>query len=77
MSRADQPEAFDAVTAYAIMMAARFGLPHGLGQRTELQSFFQFSTTPTWPLSDVYIYPYGESATDWSPVSFAFKTASP
>lgn len=73
--RATLGHAFDAVTACAIMMAAQFGLPHGLGQGTELGSFFHFSTTPRWPLSDVYIYPYGEMRTDGSPVRFGFRSA--
>ncbi len=70
--RAMLGHAFQAVTACAIMMAAQFGLPHGMGQRTELQAFFHFSALPIWPLSEVYIYPYGESTTDRSPVPFPF-----
>jgi hypothetical protein len=74
--RATLGHAFQAVTACAIMMAAQFGLPHGLGQRSELQSFFHFSAVPRWPLSDVYIYPYGENDGDWSPVYFPFPNAA-
>ena len=55
--RATLGHAFDAVTACAIMMAAQLGLPAGLGQRSEAQAFFRFSTVPAWPLSEVYIYP--------------------
>jgi hypothetical protein len=70
--RATLRHAFDAVTACAIMIAAQFGHPHGLGQRTDLQAFFHFTSVPVWPLSDVYIYSYGEEAADWSPVNFIF-----
>jgi len=69
-SRATLRHAFEAVTACAIMIAAQFGKPHGLGQRTELQDFFHFTSVPTWPLSDVYIFPYGEESADWSAVNF-------
>lgn len=62
--------AFEAVTACAIMIAAQFGHPHGLGQRTELQAFFHFSSVPAWPLADVYIFPYGEEVAAWSAVNF-------
>ena len=58
--RATLCHAFEAVTASAIMVAAQFGLPEGLGQRSELQAFFHVSAFPAWPPSEVYIYPYGE-----------------
>ena len=68
--RATLRHAFEAVTACAIMMAAQFGLPEGLGQQSELQAFFHVSTIPAWPLSEVYIYPYGERPGDWVRVPF-------
>lgn len=71
--RATLGHAFEAVTACVIMMAAQFGLPQGLGQGTELRSFFQLSAVPAWPLSEVYILPYGRETGDWSPVPFCFK----
>ena len=64
--RAMLRHAFDAVTACAIMMGAQFGLPVGIGQRSELQAFFHFWGAPDWPPSEVYIYPYGEHAVGWS-----------
>ena len=73
--RATLGHAFQAVTACAIMMAAQLGLPHGLGQRTELQAFFHFSVTPAWPLSEVYTYPYGEGSGNWTAVPFPFTSA--
>ncbi|MGE0280187.1 MAG: hypothetical protein AB7P20_06185 [Rhizobiaceae bacterium] len=73
--RATLGHVFDAVSACAIMMAAQFGLPAGLGQRTEVQAFFDFSSAPRWSLSEVYIYPYGEGRSDWSAVPFPFKVA--
>jgi hypothetical protein len=57
------------------MMAAQFGSPAGLGQRSEVQAFFDFSTLPSWPLSEVYMYPYGEGPGDWTAVPYPFKVA--
>jgi hypothetical protein len=57
------------------MMAAQFGLPAGLGQRSEVQAFFEFSSLPSWPLSEVYIYPYGEGSGGWAEVPYPFKAA--
>lgn len=64
--------AFAAVTACAIMMVAQYGIPTGLGQQTELRSFFNISAAPAWPLSDVYTYPYGKEPVSWTPVSYPF-----
>lgn len=71
--RATLCHTFEAVTACAIMMAAQFGLLEELGQRSELQAFCHVSAVPAWPLSEVYIYPYGEQPGDWMPVPFGFK----
>ena len=73
--RATLGHAFAAVTACSIMMAAQFGIPAGLGQRSELQSFFHFSAVPAWPLSEVYIYPYGEGSGEWTGVPYPFKAS--
>ena len=70
--RSTLEHAFAAVTACAIMMVAEFGIPAGLGQRSELRAFFNFSATPIWPLSEVYIYPYGEGNGDWTVVRYPF-----
>jgi hypothetical protein len=67
--------AFEAVASCAIMMVAQFGLPVGLGQRTDLSAFFNLNTVPSWPLSEVYVHSYGESAVRWSPVRYEFKGA--
>jgi hypothetical protein len=45
--RATLGQVFEAVSACAIMMAAQFGSPAGLGQRSEVQAFFDFSTLPS------------------------------
>lgn len=55
------------------MLVAQFGLPAGFGEQTDLRSFFSFSAVPTWPLSDVYIFPYGEANGTWSPVNYKFE----
>jgi hypothetical protein len=68
--------AFAAVTACAVMMAAQFGIPAGLGQRSELRAFFNISGVPSWPLSEVYMYPYGEGQGDWTAVSYPFKAGT-
>ena len=65
--------AFAAVTACAIMMVAQYGIPTGLGQQSGLLAFFDVSATPSWPLCDVYIYPYGEGPSDWTPVPYPFE----
>lgn len=65
--------AFEAISACVIMMVAQFGLTMGLGQDSELRSFFDLSAVPTWPLSEVYIHPYGQPSGDWSPVHFLFN----
>lgn len=67
--------AFEAVAACVIMMVAQFGLPVGLGQQNELRAFFNFPAVPVWPISEVYIHPYGEKPVGWSPVQFGFKNA--
>ncbi len=67
---------FEAVSACAVMMVAQFGLPDGLGQRSELRASYRFSALPNWPPSEVYVYPYGDQASDWTPVSFDFSKLS-
>jgi hypothetical protein len=71
--RATLGHAFAAVTACTILMVAQFGIPAGLGQRSELQAFFHFPAVPAWPLSEVYMYPYGEEPGDWVPIPYPFK----
>lgn len=65
-------DAFEAVSACVVMMAAQFGLSNGLGQRSELQATYQFAALPSWPPSEIYIYPYEQPTPDWSPVLFDF-----
>lgn len=72
--RATLQHAFEAVAACAIMAVAQFGLHLDNRRRSELQSFFQFTSLPIWPLSDVYIYPYGERSAGWSSVPFDFDS---
>jgi hypothetical protein len=70
--RATLRHAFEAVSACVIMMGAQFGLGEGLGQRSDVQSFFRFSAVPLWSPSDVYIYPYSGVASGWSPINYSF-----
>lgn len=64
---------FEAISACVVMMAAQFGPDDGLGQSSELRSFFHLSGIPDWPLSKYYIHPHGKPPT---PVHFDFKTAN-
>jgi hypothetical protein len=73
-ARGTLEQAFAAVTACAVMMVAQFGIANGLGQQSELRAFFSISATPSWPLSEVYIYPYGEGPGDWTAVPHPFKS---
>jgi hypothetical protein len=75
--RATLRHVFEAVTGCAIMMAAQFGLPEGLGRSAERDSFFHFSAVPDWRLSEHYIYSYGERPGDWGAVPFKFKFGPP
>jgi hypothetical protein len=71
-ARAALEHAFAAVTACAIMIVAEFGLSPGLAHNSEVRTFFNFTATPTWPLSEVYIYPYGAEHNDWTAVQYPF-----
>jgi len=63
---------FEVVSACVIMIVAQFGLPAGLGQGSELRSFFHFVAVPSWPLSEIYLFPYDKPAGGWTPVDFEF-----
>jgi len=69
--RATLRHVFEAISAAVIMMAAQFG-EDGIGARSEVQSFFKFSTFPDWAPSDLYIEPCEEPMLDWSAVAFNF-----
>ncbi|HTV32936.1 MAG TPA: hypothetical protein VME69_07515 [Methylocella sp.] len=70
--RASLRRVFEAISACVIMMAAQFGSAEGLGQGSELRSFFHLSCIPDWPLSAYYIPPFGGQP---KPVHY-FKTAN-
>ncbi len=71
--RATLHHVFEAISACVIMMAAQFGPVEGLGQGSELRSFFHLSGIPDWPLSQYYIPPFGKQP---SLAHFDFKTAT-
>lgn len=52
--------AFHAISACFIMLVAQYGTYDGLRHNPEITSFFHLATVPSWPLSEVYIFPYGE-----------------
>ena len=54
-TRATLRNVFEAVSACVIMMVAQFGSIVGLGQNTELSSYFLISSSPVWQLSNVYL----------------------
>jgi hypothetical protein len=64
---------FEAVSACVIMMAAQFGAPGGFANGPELASFFHLSAVPSWPLTELYIFPYDQPTGGWSPVRFPFN----
>lgn len=68
--RASLTHAFEAVAACAILIAAQFGRHQGPKGRTMAESFFHFSSLPNWPITEVYIYPYGTEK--WRAVPFKF-----
>jgi hypothetical protein len=78
LERATLRHAFQAVAAVIIMLAAQFGEPDGLGSLAE-RGIFRFAAFPTWPLSERYVWPYGEGKPDgegrpagWRAVPFDF-----
>jgi hypothetical protein len=70
-SRATLRNIFEAVSACVIMMVAQFGSMVGLGRHTELASFFHLSSWPRWPLSHVYLTPFGPTS-DGQQVNYPF-----
>ncbi len=53
------------------LLAAQYGIPYGLGQRTSLSDQFAIVAAPQWTPADVYIYPY-DRAVGWQPINFQF-----
>jgi hypothetical protein len=56
-------DAFEAVSACFVMLVAQFGTHEGLGHDPELTSTFRLAEVPRWPLSEIYIFPYGAETT--------------
>lgn len=52
--------AFNAISACFVMLVAQYGVHDGLRHNPELTSSFQLLAVPSWPLSEVYLFPYGE-----------------
>lgn len=48
--------AFLAISAVVVMMAAQFGWIYGLRQRSRLTDFFELNTAPKWHPSEVYTH---------------------
>jgi len=70
--RASLENALASVAACVVMMVAEFGIADGLGQSSEFWANFDIPEVPSWPLSDVYLYPYGEASRDWRAVTHPF-----
>jgi hypothetical protein len=71
-SRATLANAFNAVTACAVMMWAQFGNGGYFGEHAELRYFFKLETPPTWTPADAYIHPYETSG--WVARTYDFET---
>jgi hypothetical protein len=65
--------ALEAITGCVIMMVAQFGLGEGLGEGSELRSFFCLSSAPDWSPSEFYIPYYGKPVKS---MSFGFSITS-
>ncbi|CAH0356985.1 hypothetical protein SPH9361_04634 [Sphingobium sp. CECT 9361] len=63
--------AIAAVCANVVLLAAQYGIPYGLGQRSRLADDFYICETPRWEPSEVYIDPYS-SVESWKSVPFPF-----
>jgi hypothetical protein len=70
--RANLGNAFNAVTACAVMMWAQFGHPNYFGQHSELRYFFHLEAGPGWAPSDAYTLPYEGHSTGWTAVPYDF-----
>jgi hypothetical protein len=62
--------AFHAVSACIVMLAAQFGRSVGLGGQSDLSAFFQFSSIPEWEDDECYIALGFEG--DWTSVPAKF-----
>jgi hypothetical protein len=72
-NKATLRRALEAVSASVVLLSAQYGQAFGLGQATELTKFFHLASTPTWPPSEIYTYPYeGHSAGAWTQCNFPF-----
>ncbi len=71
--RATLGHVFEAISACMTMLVAQFGLPFGLGKDEEFRSFFQLTGIPSWPPSDVYLYPYDSPTGEWRAVNYPFE----
>jgi hypothetical protein len=59
--------AFQAVSACAIMICAQFGAPKYVGP--ELR-FFEWTNVPNWHPTETYIFPFG--TVGWTPIPYSF-----
>jgi len=64
--RANLGNAFLAVSAVVVMLAAQFSRSIGLGGHSDLSAYFRFSKRPTWEPAELYI-DFSEDGEEWSP----------
>lgn len=69
-SEATLGRAVAAVCGNVALLAAQYGIPFGLGQRTRLAEEFRIGA-PSWAPGEVYIYPYGQ-VPDWQATKYPF-----
>lgn len=66
--------AFNAISACFVMLVAQYGVHDGLRHNPELISSFQLVAVPSWPLSEVYLFPYELGSTEGhTPKPFPFQ----
>lgn len=71
-ARATLKNAFDAVAASAVMVAAQFGFRDSFNKNLAGDSV-HFTAFPTWSPVDVYIHHHGDEGRIWCPVSYDFE----
>ncbi len=70
-SRSTLQNAFDAVCACYIIIAAQYGFE--VLQGSEFRSFFKLLRSPSWHPGEVYTHPYGSVPEVWQSVPYPFQ----
>ena len=73
--RATLGHVFEAIGACAIMVVAQYGVPFGFGRDSALSTFFQFTSVPSWSLSEIYVSPVESETGEWTSTPYPFTSA--